>query len=532
MQHFTWTSIFLTVCTVFFLSACATNRKITAAEPVSIPVDIGVQNSDIQPQKDPVEVILAKEDSAEPVSIPVDIGVQNSDIQPQKDPVEVILAEEDSLEIKPLDLEPTPLDEIVDLDLDNQYTITADPHLKQLIGEDLRETRFDIPVVYKDSVVKFINYYQTRGRKVMETGLRRSGKYLPLFREIFEKEGVPKDLIYMAHVESLFKPRAYSRAKAKGIWQFISYTGRRYGLRQDWWIDERSDIIKSTHAAARYLKDLYEEFGDWNLALAGYNSGENRIRRILKRYGPMDYWTMVKRRLLPRETRNYVPSILASLIIYKHPEYYKFQVKPEKPMEYDLVLLKEQQYVWVAAEEIGISEKKLTEFNPELRRGITPIDYPEYQLKVPLGKGKLLEERLANLPPEKQVRAEHHKVRRGDTLSVIARMYSSSIRAIAKVNHIRNVHKLRIGQDLIIPLAGLRFSSRNWSDRQAGLPGTYIVRRGDTLAKIAQMYRVRLRDVLRWNGLRANQIIIPGQRVRILDESKSVNKPIKSAGDQ
>ena len=139
---------------------------------------------------------------------------------------------------------------------------------------------------------------------------------------------------------------------------------------------------------------------------------------------------------------------------------------------------------------------------------------------------------MANLPPEKQVRAEHHKVRKGDTLSVIASMYSSSVREIAKMNHIRNIHKLRIGQDLLIPLGGLRFSSRNWSDRQAGLPGTHIVKRGDTLAKIAQMYRVRLRDVLRWNSLRANQIILPGQRVRILDESKSVNKPIKSAGDQ
>ena len=499
MQHFTWTSIFLTVFTVFFLSACATNRKIAAVEPVDTPVDLEVKNSDIQPQKDPGEVILAKEDP---------------------------------LEIKSFDPEPTPLDGIVDLDLDNQYAITVDPHLKQMIGKDLRETRFDIPVVYKDSVVKFINYYQTSGRKVMETGLRRSGKYLPLFREIFEKEGVPKDLIYMAHVESLFKPRAYSSAKAKGIWQFISYTGRKYDLRQDWWIDERSDIIKSTHAAARYLKYLYERFGDWNLALAGYNSGENRIGRILKRYGPIDYWTMVKRRLLPRETRNYVPAILASIIIYKHPEYYKFQVKSEKPIEYDLVSLRGQVDLSVAAAEIGIPVKTLTEFNPELRRGITPIDYPEYKLKVPSGKGKLLEERLAVLPPEKKVRLEHHQVRQGDTLSVIASKYSSSIQAIAKANNIRNVHRLRIDQHLIIPLSGLRFSSSGRADGQVGLPRTHIIRRGDTLAKIAHMYGVRLRDVLRWNGLRAQQIIYPGQRVRILDESNPINKPIKSAGDQ
>ncbi len=569
MRNFTWVAAFLGVLGVSLLSACTLNRKLATVEPTPVPAATEIQNSNTQPEEDPSEAVSAEEDPAELLikearnlfsqgeSLFIEGRIEEGrqyfqkSLRTLKDSgidffthprVEsayyLLLSQQqeyeiqaliDPLEIQPFNPEPTPLDEIAGLNL---YTIKVDSHLKQLMGEDLLETRFDIPVVLNNSVVRFLNYYQTRGREIMEEGLRRSGRYLPLFREIFEKEGVPKDLIYMAHVESLFKSRAYSRAKARGIWQFISYTGRRYGLRQDWWIDERSDVIKSTHAAARHLKDLYEQFEDWNLALAGYNGGANRIGRILRRYGPMDYWTMVKRRLLPRETRNYVPSILASLIIFRHPERYGFRVEPEEPMKFDLVPLKEQVDLSVAAAAIGVPVSKLTEFNPELRRGITPIDYPEYRLKVPLGKGELLQERLASLPPEKKVRFEHHKVRRGDTLSVIAVKYSSSIQAIAQVNHIRNVHRLRIGQHLIIPLSGLRSSPRSWSGRQVELPHTHVVRRGDTLEKIARMYRVRLGDVLRWNGLKANQIIYPGQRIRILDESELARTPVEAAGDQ
>ena len=569
VRNFTWVAAFLGVLGVSLLSACTLNRKLATVEPTPVPAATEIQNSNARPEEDPSEVVSAEGNPVELVikearnlfsqgeSLFIEGQTEEGrqyfqrSLQTLKDSgfdffshprIEsayyLLLSQQqeyeiqaliDPLEIQPFNPEPAPLDEIAGLNL---YTIKVDSHLEQLMGEDLLESRFDIPVVLNDSVVRFLNYYQTRGREVMEEGLRRSGRYLPLFREIFEKEGVPKDLIYMAHVESLFKPRAYSRAKARGIWQFIGYTGRQYGLRQDWWIDERSDVIKSTHAAARHLKDLYEQFEDWSLALAGYNSGANRIGRILRRYGPMDYWTMVKRKLLPRETRNYVPSILASLIIFRHPERYGFRVVPEEPMKFDLVPLKEQVDLSVAAAEIGVPVSKLTEFNPELRRGITPIDYPEYRLKVPLGKGELLLERLASLPPEKKVRFEHHKVRRGDTLSMIAGKYSSSIQAIAQVNHIRNVHRLRIGQHLIIPLSGLRSSPRSWSGRQVELPDTYVVRRGDTLAKIARMYRVRLGDVLRWNGLKVRQIIYPGQRIRILDESELARTPVEAAGDQ
>ncbi len=409
--------------------------------------------------------------------------------------------------------EPAFHDELAGLNL---FTLEVDPALRQWVSQDLLQTHFDIPVVLNDSVLRFLNYYQGRGRKFMKEGLKRSGRHLALFREIFRREGIPLDLIYMAHVESLFKPRAYSRAHAKGIWQFIRGTGKRYGLRQDWWIDERSDIVKSTEAAARYLKDLYSRFEDWYLVLAAYNSGHNRIERIIRRYGQMDYWTMVKRRLLPRETRNYVPSILASLIIFRHPEHYGFQVKPDKKVPFEMVAVGYQVDLQVVAELIGVPLRVISELNPELRRRVTPYTEGSYFLKVPAERAEFAEEKLSTLPPEKRLKFKHHRVRRGETLSGIGQKYSTSIQAIAQVNRIRNIHRLKSGQHLIIPMMGWR----RWTgelildEKQKSAP-KHTVRRGESLYKISAVYGISLSDLLRWNDLKAHQIIYPGQEIRL-----------------
>jgi len=424
----------------------------------------------------------------------------------------------DPAEIQLLSLVSTPSDEIDDL---NFFTIQVDPHLKELVSQDLLETRFDIPVVLNDDVVRLLNFYQNRGREIMEEGLKRAGKYVPLFREIFKREGVPLDLVYMAHVESHFKPNAYSRAKARGSWQFMLGTARLYGLRQDWWIDERSDLIKSTEAAARHLTDLYERFQDWNLAMAAYNVGSSRIQRIRRRYGRIDYWAMIKRRLLPRETRVFVPSILATIIIFRNPERYGFWIEPDPPLQFETISLEEQVTVQTVAEEIGVPVAALFELNPELRRGITPFAYKEYQLKVPLGTGDLLKERLAALPEERKLQFRHHKVKRGETLSVISQAYSSSIQAIAQVNRIRNIHRLREGQDLLIPLP-ISVSAVRRIVPGSLLPDTYTVRRGDALSRIARRYRVTVEDLLLWNNLRADDIIYPGQSIRLLAPPESV----------
>jgi len=424
----------------------------------------------------------------------------------------------DPAEIQLLSLVSTPSDEITDL---NFFTIQVDPHLKELVSQDLLETRFDIPVVLNDDVVRLLNFYQNRGRDIMEEGLKRAGKYVPLFREIFQKEGVPLDLVYMAHVESHFKPNAYSRAKARGSWQFMLGTAKLYGLRQDWWIDERSDLIKSTEAAARHLTDLYERFGDWNLAMAAYNVGPSRIDRIKRRYGNIDYWAMIRRRMLPRETRLFVPSILATIIIFRNPERYGFWIEPDSPLQFETVSLEEQVAVQTVAEELGVPVATLFELNPELRRGITPFAYKEYQLKVPLGTGDLLKERLAALPEERKLQFRHHKVKRGETLGLISQAYSSSIQAIAQVNQIRNIHRLREGQDLLIPLPSSASAGRRIVPG-ALLPDTYTVRRGDSLSRISLLYRVTVADLLLWNNLRPNELIYPGQRIRLLAPPDSV----------
>ena len=433
-------------------------------------------------------------------------------------------------EIQPLSLVSPHFEEIDDLNL---FAIQVDPHLRELAGQDLLSTRFDIPVVLNDDVLRLLNFYQNRGREIMEEGLKRSGMYLPLFREIFREEGVPLDLVYMAHVESHFKPNAYSRAKARGLWQFMLGTGRMYGLRQDWWIDERSDIVKSTHAAAQHLRDLYERFENWDLAMAAYNVGSRRIDRVHRRYGKLDYWTMVKRRMLPRETRSFVPSILAALIIFRNPERYGFWVEPDPPLQFETIELKEQVDLRVVAEEIDVQLADLFALNPELRRGITPFHDDDYQLKVPLGKADLLEKRLANLPKDRKVQVRHHKVKRGETLGLIAQRYRSSVTAIAQVNRIRNLHRLREGQDLLIPLAGgysAVSAARSVKPTSQQLPATHIVRRGDSLSRIAGRYRVSIRDLLLWNNLKVDQIIYPGQRIRILDNSQSVAENSQKTG--
>ena len=431
--------------------------------------------------------------------------------------------------------EPTPLDEISDLNL---YSVEVDPHLSELISQDLLETKFDIPVVLNDQVVRFLNFYQNRGRRIMEEGLRRSGKYLDIFRETFEKEGIPLDLAYVSHVESLFNPRARSRARAIGLWQFMKGTGQLYHLRQDWWVDERSDIVKSTQAAARYMKNLYEDFKDWHLVLAAYNVGPGRIENIVRRRGEMDYWTMAGRKLLPRETVNHVPSILAALIIFKNPERYGFDVVPDLPLKFDLVPLEFQVDLKVVAEAAGVSVEQLRELNPELKWGVTPAEPNGYMLKVPAGSGESVQVKLASLPPNQRLKFAHYRVKQGDTLGGIARKHGTSIEAIAQMNRIKRTRSLRVNQDLIIPGAGWRGEGRELATSAPSKPAApavasrHIVRRGESLSTIAQRYGVSVQDLLRWNKLRKGQVIYPGQALRLEKRAEQRSGMAQIGGNQ
>jgi membrane-bound lytic murein transglycosylase D len=414
--------------------------------------------------------------------------------------------------------ETSPLDEIADLNL---FTVEVDPALEDLVSEDLKQTQFDFPVVVNERVLTFLDYWKGRGRVQVEQALERSGRYLPLFKKIFAEEGVPQDLIYMAHVESLFKPNAYSRARARGIWQFVSSTARLYDLKVGWWLDERLDYYKATRAAARHLRDLHEEFGDWYLALAAYNGGPGRVSRVIRRYGKMDYWTMAKRRLLPRETRNFVPSILAAIIIYRHPERYGFDVRPAPELKFETVSLEYQVDLGVVADSIGVRLTEMTNLNPELQRGVTPFELEDYRLKIPPGTGDALLQALAELPPEKRLRLKHHRVRKGETLSHIASRYGISIRAIAEVNRIRNVNRLSIGQDLIIPLSDWKAMTAAGARQRLDAEGQHTVRRGESLYKISRFYGVTVNELFRWNNLRPGEHIHPGQKIRVSAETDS-----------
>ncbi len=282
--------------------------------------------------------------------------------------------------------------------------------------------------------------------------LERSGRYLPAMRRVFLDYGLPGELAYLPLIESGFNPRAFSRRRAVGPWQFIAATGKRYGLRVDWWVDERRDPIKATHAAARYLKDLYEHFGSWPLALAAYNAGEGKVRRAIRRTGSRDYWRLRKTRYLKTETKHYVPRFIAALIIAHDPARYGFDgLAYHTPVGYDHVVVGAAVDVEVAARCAGISVEELRALNPELKRWRTPPRTASYRLRVPYGASDRMRRNLAALSREERLASKAYRVRSGDSVWKIARRFGIPVKAITDVNTLNKPFLLRIGQVLRIP---------------------------------------------------------------------------------
>jgi membrane-bound lytic murein transglycosylase D len=366
----------------------------------------------------------------------------------------------------------------------------------------------DLPIELNEAVLSSIDLYQGRLRDWFEAALSRGQRHLPHIREVFAREGIPQDLAYVALVESAFKPTAYSRARARGVWQFIAATGRRYGLHQDWWVDERGDTEKATEAAARYLKQLHEMFGDWNLALAGYNAGEMKVVRAIRKYKTSDFWQLRKTRGFRRETKNYVPLIHAAIVIAKSPERYGFTVTPEPTPVFERVAIDGAYDLRVVAECAGEPVETLRSLNPELRRLATPAGRT-FQLRVPDGRAAAVGECLAKLPSEKRVSFRSHVVRRGQTLGGIARANGVAARDIAEANGLAPRRRLRPGTELIIPIparsrvAAVRHTSGEPTD--AGRV-RYRIRPGDTLSSIAARYNTTVSDLRAWNRLRGNAI--------------------------
>jgi membrane-bound lytic murein transglycosylase D len=292
--------------------------------------------------------------------------------------------------------EPASIDQVAQLPVGDA---PASAETRAQAAAAVADERPDLPIELNEPVLSAIDLYQGRLRDWFETALSRGQRYLPQIREVFAQEGIPQDLAYVALVESAFKPSAYSRAKARGVWQFISSTGKRYGLDVDWWVDERSDPEKATRAAAAYLKTLHGLFGDWSLALAGYNAGEGKVLRAMKRYGTEDFWRIRKTRGLRPETKNYVPLIYAAIVIAKSPERYGFTVTPEPAPEFERVAIEGAIDLRAIAECAGEPVEQIRSLNPELRRIATPADRT-FALRVPEGRAKQVGECVANLPPE------------------------------------------------------------------------------------------------------------------------------------
>lgn len=322
------------------------------------------------------------------------------------------------------------------------------------IRSDERAASFDIPVTINEAVISMVATFTSRDsvRQRFGSGLARAGRYMPMIRSVLQREGLPGDLAYVAMIESSFKTNAHSRARAHGVWQFIAATGRRYGLKSNRVIDERSDPLKATEAAARYLKDLYEIFDDWYLAMAAYDSGEGRVARAVARTGIDSYWKLCRTGALPRETRLYVPSVIAAALIAKNPTHYGFDVQPDPALAFETVLLRKPVSLRRLASACGLPFQELHDLNPELKSEVTPRLSGGYALRLPQGTRDTVEARLDSLP-EAQTPSlgRSHKVRRGETLARVARKFGVSVAALADANDLAPQAALTLHTVLIIP---------------------------------------------------------------------------------
>src|SRR3990172_4448741 len=317
-------------------------------------------------------------------------------------------------------------------------------------------SKFDVPIVLNEKVKAYIVFFQTTKKKLISEALDRSGRYLPMMREIFQEQGLPLDLVNLAYIESGFKYRAFARAKAAGIWQFIKETGRRYRLEVSHWLDERRDPGKATRAAAAYLKELFGMFDSWPLALASYNAGEQRVQRARVRQGTDDFWSLK----LPRETQLFVPAFMAMTIIAKDPERYGFTPPVEKAWAVERAAVPGAIALHHVARAINATPDEIRDLNPALRGGVTPVNYREYEINVPLGTKALLLSQADQLPrtrPREVVRAaandggNRYRVRPGDTLGKIASRYRTTAGHIARLNDMKVDDTLRVGVLLNLP---------------------------------------------------------------------------------
>src|SRR5450755_4900113 len=396
--------------------------------------------------------------------------------------------------------EPAPIDET------NGITPAADAGIKAKAQAEIKNTRSDLPLMMTDQVAGYITYFSNRGRGSFERAYSRSGRYHDMIVSTLKEEGLPQELIYLAQAESGFHPLAVSRAGARGIWQFMASRGKGYGLERSWWVDDRQDPEKATRAAAHHLKDLYNQFGDWYLAMAAYNSGPGTVQSAVKRTGYADFWELYNRNVLPKETRNYVPIIVAVTIMAKNPAQYGLEsVVKEKPVAYDTVKIHYPIDLRLAAECVDATAEDLSDLNPSLLRMTTPKDR-DFDLHLPAGTADKFQVAVASIPADKRVWWRYHKVEAGETLAAIAHTYHTTPKAIAEANDLNeglNNNAVAPESRLIIPIAPGKQAD---TSTYAHATMRYKIRKGDTVDTVAENFGVSAKMVRSWNHLKGTSL--------------------------
>jgi membrane-bound lytic murein transglycosylase D len=383
----------------------------------------------------------------------------------------------------------------------------------------------DIPLTLNSKVEYFLYYFQTSGRQSFSRWLSRSSRYIPMMKEILKREGMPEDLVYVAMIESGFHLHARSWANAVGPWQFVSDTGRRYSLRIDQWVDERKDPVKATTAAALYLKELYGMFnGDWYLAAAGYNAGENKILRAINMYNTSDFWEISRGTYLKRETKEYVPKLLAAAIIAKDPARYGFSDIAYLPaIEFETVKIPSRTDLELIAKLSGTTYETIRELNPDLRHWCTPPNYPGYDLKLPKGTRLQFELEYAKIPEDKRftekVLYTSFLARKKDSLKSVAHRFGTSPEALCELNGLSKNSRIA-GKKLVVPVRQtVDFSHEGRSAQAHAKKGTfakyYTVKKGDTLDALSKRFNVSTRLLSSWNNLKNKVALKPGRRIII-----------------
>ncbi len=421
--------------------------------------------------------------------------------------------------------------------------------LNQLLeGEDSPEqytTRevlpgLTVPLVINGFVQIYMDYFTGRGKHHMERWVKRSGKYFPMMKRIFKEENVPEELIYLSMIESGLNPVARSWAKAVGIWQFIKGTGKLYNLKGNWWYDDRRNVEKATRAAAQHLRDLYNDFSDWHLAIASYNSGPGRVRSAMRRSGTSVFWFL--RKNLPLETRNYVPQYIAAAVIAMNPEKFGISVERDPELIYDVVKIDQCVDLRVLAECASTDVEILQELNPELLQLCTPPGYTGFELKIPKGSVDTFNEKFAQLPDEKKRDWAVHLIKKGETIGKIAKKYGISSYVIAEANNISVKKKLSSGQSLLIPVSSKMhlLASKDEAptkkqknikrkvDARGKTKITYKVKSGDTLSELAERFDVRISDLRNWNDIAYGRQLKANATIEIFIDANKAEKFVTS----